>query len=199
MKRFIQWVLLWAGPRWTGPMVNFGLPNNPDLASFRPTMSSDLDPAGRTGREAGLGARGKLARGLLSPRASAACAEARSASAIVTLAAVRHGELRVDFRHLRLARHGDAQQRDRLVGILVLAGRDQRLAEHDADQRGVRRKRRGAAQRRDRLGGMRALEQRLALELMEVGIVRLRLDQRVDLRQRTRQIAAKRYAEIARA
>ena len=39
-----------------------------------------------------------------------------------------------------------------------------------------------APQRRDRLRGLAAFEQRLALELVEIRIVRLRLDQRVDLR-----------------
>ena len=156
-----------------------------------------LDPAGRSGRKPRLGARRKLARGLGVAAASAACAEAIGFG-IVALAAVRHGKLGVDLRRVRLALHRDAQQRDRLVGVARIAGRDQRLAEHDADQRRVRGERGGAAQRRDRVGGPRAFEQALALQLVEIRVVRLRLDQRVDLRIATAS-PAKRCAAIARA
>ncbi len=47
----------------------------------------------------------------------------------------------------------------------------------------------GAAQRRDRLGRVGAFEQRLALELVEIGIVGHRRDQTVDLRDGAVQIA----------
>src|SRR5262249_57676643 len=42
----------------------------------------------------------------------------------------------------------------------------------------------GVAQRGDRLGRPAGFQQRLSLELVEVGILRLRLDERVDLRLR---------------
>ena len=59
----------------------------------------------------------------------------------------------------------------------AVVGRDQRLRQHDLDQRRVGRELRGAPQRRDGFGGLAAFEQRLALELVEVRVVRLRLDQ----------------------
>ena len=125
----------------------------------------------------------------MSPRVKAACAEARSACGKVALAAIGHGELRIGVRRLRLARQRGAQQRHGLLGILGVVGGDQRLAEHDLDQRRVVRERDGAAQRRDRFGRLAAFQQRLALELVEIRIVRLRLDQAVDLRDGAAQIA----------
>ncbi len=71
----------------------------------------------------------------------------------------------------------------------AVAGGDQRLAEHDVDQRRVRRELRGLPQRADRLGRLAGFEQGLALELVEIGVLRLRLDQRIDLRDRGARIA----------
>ena len=67
--------------------------------------------------------------------------------------------------------------------------RDQRLAEHDVDERRVWRELRGLPQRSDRLGGLAGFEQGLALQLVEIGVLRLRLDQRIDLRDRGARIA----------
>ena len=61
---------------------------------------------------------------------------------------------------------------------------DQRLSEHDLDQRRIGRELHRVPQRRDRFRRLARFEQRLALELVKVRVLRLRLDQRVDLRQR---------------
>ena len=101
----------------------------------------------------------------------------------VALAAVGHGELGVGLRRFRLALRARAQQRDRLVGIRLVVGGDQRLASMIWISVAIRRELR----RRWRSGAIASagcrLRAGLALQLVEIGIVRLRLDQRVDLRR----------------
>ena len=93
----------------------------------------------------------------------------------VALAAIGHGELGIAVDRFGLAGKRGAQQRDRLVGGLRRRSMAiQRLRQHDLDQRRLGRKLDGAPQRRDRLGGLAAFEQRLALQFMEIRIVRLR-------------------------
>ena len=74
--------------------------------------------------------------------------------------------------------------------ILRVLGRDQRMAEHRGDHRRVARALRRFAQRRDRLLRLAALEQDLALQLEEIGIVRVGREQRVRLGLRLVGIAA---------
>ena len=70
---------------------------------------------------------------------------------------------------------------DRLFGGLGIVLRIQRLGQHHLNQGRMRRELDRAVQRGDRLRGFAAFEQRLALQLVEIGVVRLRRDQGVDL------------------
>ena len=99
----------------------------------------------------------------------------------VAVVAIGHGELVIAAGQLGIARQRRAQQADRLVPILGLVHRHQALRQHHLDQRRGMGQLHRAAQRRDRLGGAAAFQQRLALELVEIGIGRLALDQPVDL------------------
>ena len=166
-------------------------------------------PGGRADGQAGLGARRKLPRG---PDVAAREGGLRGGEiglGEVALAAIGHGELSIGVGRFRFAAERGAQKRDGLFGVLGVVGGDQRLAEHDVDQRRAVRERHRVAQRRDRLGRVAAFQQRLALELIEIRIVRLRLDQAVDLRDGVAPVAvaigrdgagiARRQAVIARA
>ena len=125
---------------------------------------------------------------LMSPRLKAACADGEIGVGEIAFAAIGHGELGIGVRRLGLARHRGAQHFGRFLGVpALLLVPTSACAKQDLDQRRVIRELHGLAQRRDRLGRLAAFQQRLALELVEIGIVRLRLDQLVDLDERAAQ------------
>ena len=137
-----------------------------------------LHPGGRADRQTGLGARGELARGLDVAAREGGLRGGEIGLREVALAAVGHGELRVGVRPLparvraRRAAARSPRRRPWRCSVAISA-----CASMIWISARLWRERDGAAQRRDRLGGAAAFEQRLALELVEIGIVRLRLDQ----------------------
>ena len=151
-------------------------------------MSSARTQAGEPIGRRVLGARGQLAGSLEIAALERGLRRGEVGVGEVAFAAVGHRKLGVSFRRFRLARDRGAQQTDRFFGEFRIVGGDQRLRQHDLDQRIFVRKLRRLTQRRDSLGRPGPFEQRLAFEFMEIRIVRLRLDQCVDLFDRLTQI-----------
>ncbi len=100
------------------------------------------------------------------------------------------GKSRPGIRRIPIAADDAAQFLDRghrhWPGVPV---RHQRGSQQRADHWLARRELDRLPQGRNSLAGPPALKQGLTLELPEIRIARLRLDQRIDLRHRTRQIA----------
>ena len=113
------------------------------------------------------------------------CGERRSKIGLrkVALAAIGHGELGIAVDQFGLAGKRGPQQRDGLVGRLWSVRSVQGLRQQHLNQRRVGRKLDGALQGRDGFRGLAALQERLALQFMEIRVVRLGLDQRIDLRR----------------
>src|SRR5262249_57581203 len=99
------------------------------------------------GGEGGVGGGGKVAGGAEVAGGKRGLGGGEIGLGEIALAAVSHGELAEAVRHLGLARHGGAQQRDRLVGGLHLVGGDERLGKRDADEHLIGGERGGAPQR----------------------------------------------------
>src|SRR6185312_9756208 len=139
-------------------------------------------PGGRADLQARLGPGGKLAGGHDVAAAGGGLRGGKVGLGQIAAAAISHGELVIGVGNVVIALEHGLEQRHRLGGERLVAGRDHRLGEQGVDEGGVVRELRGATQRRDRLVRLAALEQRLPLELVEIGIARLRLNELVDLR-----------------
>ena len=169
-----------------------------------------LHPAGRADRKAGLGAGGELARG---PQVAAREGGLRGGEiglGEVALAAIGHGELGIGVRRFRLARERGfaaactASSAWALSLVAISAWPSMTWISAGLGASCMARRSGAIAS-----AGLPAFEQRLALELVEIGVVRLRLDQGVDLRQRGARVGeaigrdrariARRQARVARA
>ena len=136
-----------------------------------------LKPARRADAELGLRAAGEVLGGFDVALDERPFGARQLRIRDLALLLIRHGELAVADRGERLLLQPGAKILDRLVDR---AGGQLGAAEHDADQAGTRRQRHRLAERSDGLLGLSRFEQRLALQLMEIRVVRHARDQRVD-------------------
>src|SRR5579859_4532701 len=85
------------------------------------------DPAGRADGKAGLRARGEFAGGLAVAAKIGGLGGGEIGLGVISLLAIGHRELTVAKRRLGLAGHRSAKDGDRLVGVGLVVGSDQRL------------------------------------------------------------------------
>src|SRR5919199_5228490 len=143
-----------------------------------------LQPCGRAARQARLGPRCLLAGALPVPVAQIALRGRDHGLTFLALERIGPGQGAVGERDLGFGRDAALQLADRLVENGFVLGRDERVPEPDAQQRGARRETHGLAIGRDRLPGPAELQQDIALELVEKGIIRLGAYELLDLAER---------------
>src|SRR5919202_2337847 len=148
-----------------------------------------LQPCGRPARQARLRPRGLFAGALPVAVAQIALRGRDHGLALLALERIGPGQGAIGDPDLRFRRDAALQLADRLVEDGPVLGRDERVSEPDAHQRGARRETDGLAVGRDRLAGPAELQQDIALELVEKGVIRLGADELVDLRERGARIA----------
>src|SRR5215472_1469627 len=161
---------------WEGPfLASVALPGSSGWAVGCDIVR--LHPTGRADREAGLGARRELARGQQLAAHERGLGGGKVGAREIALAAIGHGELGIGFGRFRLPPQRVLKQRHRLLAMGV--GGDKRLRQQDLNERWVGSELRSVAQWSNRLRWLAAFEQSLALELVEIGVLRVRLNQGV--------------------